>query len=403
MTELTILRVFFQFLEQYVSGVTAVFSAIYIGAFVLSSAIGRLKLSKLDFLVFAVFSAFLAKDLVFSANLGATVAAYNKLFLCLIVLKMTTLTDFGFRRRWLYATFQAFLYLLAVFTLFASTQTWAYTISWGISVFSLNFTSPHLTAAFIVLLQALIVFDLNFNQGVHRLFKFLLALSLIYPLVMTGARTFAAAGALLFLLPLAREVRRLNPVKRSIAIIVLGLTAATWGWALISQAAAITKSELISDASISNGRETIWDFYLSKAFSVEPLEFLAGLGTGFFGSDEAFFVGSHNDFLYFQLAFGAVGILLFFSYLSVRFWNSAAPFISFVILMVALAVAFMNGLSGYTDFVIALVVYLVSLTWVPHGVPGKYSPRYIRPNLGIANQGGFDEQPLISTKSSRSN
>jgi len=407
MIERILARIFAVLLDQYVPGITVFYSAIFFLWFINRLLRGTVFLSRLDLLVFLYFVASMVVSFASGASVSNIVSYFNKLFLCLVILKVFASDPLRFDHRWCERAFRLGIYALCVFVFWSLLRPGAYVTQWGVNTFVMSFTSQHLAASFIVLLMSSLFLIVGIKGKGLKSLDFLIMTALMYPLMMTGARTIAICGLVFYVLAALALTGRLKGVRRataSAAFLVVASGLFLHGMASFS---IIEKNETLGGSSLSNGRDAIWEYYAGAFLQSTPGEMLFGRGVGFFANESALKVGTHNDVLYFLIAFGVVGLALYLGFLLVSLLAYGRRVGNFVVLAVVLFASVVNGYSGYTDLVTATVLVLACITtyceepsqrrcgtttrrerglrvgWRPHGRSGLVERRCARASLGV--------------------
>ena len=357
--DLSLFRPIFQLCDQFIPVVTVAYSFLLLASFFVCAGKGRIVFNRLSllFLVYIVISFFIS--LANGASLGTLVSSFNKLLLFYAIFLTIQGFSLGFSSRRTHRLFQILTYGQAVYVLVSLLIPGSYALSWDVKTFVMVFESQHLTATFIISLIAAIYFDMGLTSKKTWVFEFFLASGLIYALFMTGARTFTICGLVMYGMLLCRFLSAFD--TRSRIIISVLLIAAVLGtiYAQQDMLAFFQKNDTTASASFSNGRDEIWGFYLNVLKDSDFLSLLFGHGCGFYETDAAFWVGSHNDFLTFAVSYGLAGLVLYvlFVFQSIR-WIANKKIAAVILVLFAFS-AFSNGCFGYTDFVLALTMFSV--------------------------------------------
>lgn len=357
--DLSLFRPIFQLCDQFIPIVTAAYSFLLLASFFVCAGKGRIAFGKVSLLFLIYIAISFLISLANGASLGTLVSSFNKLLLFYVIFLTIQGFSLGFSSRRMHRVFQFLTYVQACYVLVSLLIPDSYALSWDVETFVMVFESQHLTATFIISLIAAIYFDMRLTSKKTWIFEFLLASGLVYALFMTGARTFTICGLVMYGLLLCRFLSVFEVRLRIIISVLLVAAVLSAIYAQQDMLAFFQKNDTTASASFSNGRDEIWGFYLDVLKDSDFLPLLFGHGCGFYETDAAFWVGSHNDFLTFAVSYGLVGLVLYvlFVFQSIRWIPNKK--IAVVILALFVFSAFSNGCFGYTDFVLALAMFSI--------------------------------------------
>lgn len=374
MVDLVLLRALFQVVEQWLPGVTAIYTLLLIAGFLVISVKGSLRYTPLDLVVFAYFGLSLPINLIFVDASAGTAASYNKLLLCLMILKIVDLKVTVIKPVWIGALTSITLGLTA-WAVLGSFVPSNYVSAWAVSAYIGPFESTHLLASLVTLLIAsnFLLSRLADHRALVLVF-FIASTALLYPLFMTGARTITFAALPIYVLQVLFFSRYLNARRRRLFAVSWVGFITVLVWSFRDQLSGLLKFETLGAEGVSNGRDAIWQFYAERAFAADWVNRVLGLGVASTVDDSAIGVGTHNDALYLQLAFGTVGLALFTAFLMEKLFSRIQPIASLALLGAALFAAFFNGFIGYTELVAAVAVARIAATWTRLGPNSLINP-----------------------------
>ena len=358
---LILIRPFFQLVNQYVNGLTYLFSLAFFTCFISDCIKGRLRFTRLEIVALCYFILSIGISLLAGATAGTLVSQFNKLFLCLCaLLTIRRLSTFPLQEKLAVAA-RALTYASSLFVVVSLVIPSSYQTLWGVKTFQMAFASQHETAALIVLLIALVGYDLKrWEKGVFV--RLLISTGLAFALLMTGARTITAVGCVFYLVQLLSASKRIDRRLRGILLVLAAVVVSATVLPMLSSTAMFEKSSNLegSDSSFSNGRDQIWGYYISMYNDLPVLNKTFGAGVGMIVEHSQLTVGTHNDFLSFLISYGLVGLILYVVYVVRSFACCKAGPYGYVAVVLFLWCAFFNGFSGYTELVFALCVFLAS-------------------------------------------
>lgn len=373
--EFAILRSVFQALEQFVPGLTGAYTVVLLAVFLLLSARGELRYTALDIVVLVYFGLALPINVFLLDSSTATIANFNKLLLSIVILKMVDLSGVSMKPVVLRALV-AITIALSGWLIIGSFSSANYVSAWSVAAYIGPFESTHLLASMISLLIAScfllsrIVMSRATILGLFAVSSFLL-----YPLFMTGARAITFASLGLYFLHLQFFANRFGSRHRRVLVASWLAGIATLAWAYRDRLSGLLKFETLGVDGFSNGRDAIWDFYAERAQSADWINQILGLGVLATADDSTVGVGTHNDVLYLQLAFGAFGLVLFVAYLIQKLYSKANLMATLVLLGSVAFAGFFNGFIGYTELVAAVALAKVASTWVNVDSGSLVNPR----------------------------
>lgn len=358
---LILIRPFFQLVNQYADGFTYLFSLLFFVCFVKDCVNGGLRFSRFEIIALCYFVLSIGLSLLAGATVGTLVSQFNKLFLCLLaLLTIRRLAVFPLEGIALVAA-RALTYASSLFVVASLVIPSSYQTLWGVKTFQMAFASQHETAALIVLLIALVGYDLKrWEKGVFV--RLLISTGLVLALLMTGARTITIVGCAFYLIQLLSASKRIDCRLRGILLVLAAVVVSAAVLPMLSSTAMFEKSSNLegSDSSFSNGRDQIWGYYISMYDDLPVLNKTFGAGVGMIVEHSQLTVGTHNDFLSFLISYGFVGLILYVVYVVRSFTCCGAGPYGYVAVALFLWCAFFNGFSGYTELVFALCVFLAS-------------------------------------------
>lgn len=358
---LILIRPFFQLVNQYADGFTYLFSLLFFVCFVKDCVNGGLRFSRFEIIALCYFVLSIGISLLAGATVGTLVSQFNKLFLCLLaLLTIRRLAVFPLEGIALVAA-RALTYASSLFVVASLVIPSSYQTLWGVKTFQMAFASQHETAALIVLLIALVGYDLKrWEKGVFV--RLLISTGLVLALLMTGARTITIVGCAFYLIQLFSASKRIDCRLRGILLVLAAVVVSAAVLPMLSSTAMFEKSSNLegSDSSFSNGRDQIWGYYISMYDDLPVLNKTFGAGVGMIVEHSQLTVGAHNDFLSFLISYGFVGLILYVVYVVRSFTCCGAGPYGYVAAALFLWCAFFNGFSGYTELVFALCVFLAS-------------------------------------------
>lgn len=358
---LILIRPFFQLVNQYVNGLTYLFSLAFFTCFISDCIKGRLRFTRLEIVALCYFILSIGISLLAGVTAGTLVSQYNKLFLCLFaLLTIRRLSIFPVEGKAAVAV-RALTYASSLFVVVSLAIPSSYQTLWGVKTFQMAFASQHETAALIVLLIALVGYDLErWEKGVF--IKLLISTGLVVALLMTGARTITIVGCAFYLVQLLSASKHIDRRLRGILFVLAAVVVSAAVQPMLSSTAMFEKNSNLegSDSSFSNGRDQIWSYYISMFNGLPVLNKIFGAGVGMIVEHSLLTVGTHNDFLSFLISYGFVGLILYVAYVVRSFTGCEAGLYGYVAVALFLWCAFFNGFSGYTELVFALCIFLAS-------------------------------------------
>lgn len=359
---LTILlyRFLFQLGEQFIAGTTLVFSALFFGKYLWNAVFRQMKIDILTVIVYIYFLSTMLISFVYGSSFGSVLASYNKLFLCLIIVdflgnRSNSISSLRISWMFLFSLYSACAYVL-VGLLIPSN----YITEWGVKSYILCFKMQHLTATFIVLLIVLVYFDIKRRDGSRFTSRLSLILALMYALAMTGARTFTVCGAVFVGVIMWDCLSQAGRRFRLFSICGIGASVLYYIARNADTLVFFEKNNSLAgdSSSFSNGRDEIWGHYGMMFMNGTWGERLFGRGTGLFEDPDALAVGTHNDFLFFGLSFGLVGLVLYLVYVFRSLLRGGISLGSIAASGTFAFASFSNGFSGYTEYVLATLLLL---------------------------------------------
>lgn len=357
MGELIVARAIFQLGNQFVSGVTYVYSAVFFLLFLNKAVKGELRFSRLEVITFCYFVLSIGISLI-DSSVGSVVSQFNKLFLCLTLLKIASTEKLAPEGKAYSAALLSAVFV-SIFILASLLLDSSYSYEWGTKTFLMSFNSQHETASLIVLVVSIIGFDLNAIRFRNRLLgcgELVLMTALIYALLMTGARTITLCGVVIYAVCLFKLSHHLDKRIRPILVILVSIVAVLAVVPHLSDTVFFEKNSNLSSSSFSNGREDIWSYYGALFLDQPTINQLFGSGVGLVMERSALSVGTHNDVLTFLLSFGVLGLILYFVFVLHLLWNPEARVFSLLLCLCFLFCAISNGFVGYTELVCAFAL-----------------------------------------------
>lgn len=375
MEELIIARAAFQIGNQFIGGLTYLYSLVFFALYAHASVTGNIKFSRLEIVTLCYFIISMGASIT-NSSIEPIIAQYNKLFLCLIMLKIAEDTKCILRSK-VYSANICITVTISIYILICLANESAYSYEWGSRTFLMSFGSQHETASLIVLLISVLGSDLvgakHRNMLVNSCELVLMAL-LIYPLLMTGARTITACGIIIFLLYLLRLSKYINDKARPFLIGGAFLIAGLIVVPALTDTVFFEKNRNLADASFSNGRDEIWSYYWNLFMEQNSFEQVFGSGVGLIAERSMLTIGTHNDILTFLLSYGVIGLILYVVFVVNHLFNRQNLIMFAVLTGCFVVTALFDGFCGYTELVASMVLVKISF------VNGDYMVKNDVPN-----------------------